>query len=76
MKQGTAQFYFCCPVNFARQYRIVIKSIKKCKGNLLTLTEEPNKPPLGYASRWGLHKKCAKEPQNISRCTITYEVPK
>ena len=79
MRTGTAQFFYCCPENFAKQFKIVSKSIKKQKGQLLTLTEEPDVKP-GWVShpakQWGLHPKCFKSNSSCSsRCTITYEVP-
>lgn len=87
MRTGTTQFFYCCPVNFARQFKLVSKDIKKQKGSILSFTEEPDVKPSSWdLNKWGFHSKCIKEPastrrlarptnKNIFRCTITYEVP-
>lgn len=87
MRQGTTQFYYCCPTNFARQYKLVMKSIKKQKGNVLVMTDDPDKKCSGWdLNKWGFHAGCVKEKgstrrlarptvKNIGCCTITYEVP-
>ena len=87
MRQGTTQFFYCCPIHFGRQFRFVAKSIKRQKGTILTFTEEIEEKPWSVRG-WGFHDKCTTDPKsrggryrkvtdaNISRCTITYEVPK
>lgn len=86
MRTGTTQFFYCCGVNFARQFKLVSKSIKKQGGTILTFTEEPDAKPSSWdLKKWGFHTKCIKGPgstrrlahdtnKNIMRCTITYEV--
>ena len=84
MRQGTTQFFYCCPMNFTTQFKKVTASLKKQKGNLLSLTEEPGVKPgwVTNAKQYGFHAKCIKDDRkmqnmkDVMRCTITYEVPK
>lgn len=88
MRQGTTQFFYCCPTNFAKQYKLVMKSLKKQGGQLLSLTEETDVKPgwVKSAKEWGFHSTCINKPKKrgrprqqdltkIMRCTVTYEVP-
>ena len=69
MRQGKTQFLYCCDQRFGQQYRAVMKSIKKSKGNLLTLDEE--REILVTNTRYPKHRKC----NYIHRCTMVYEIP-